>query len=289
MTPSPPPEAEILEALASFRSMFNAQRWAPEWVARLDVIEAAYRAAIAESVDLKNTMIDMANKAVERKDSKEKLYEHNTVLEGRCAWLESRAESAEAALAEAKKDAGVIVIGDGLRVGPLWVENCLKERDEARAEVEAYRVKSAGLFDENARLTDLLSDKKAVIEKKDREISRLVNFHVPPDHEHETGTVNPDGDCWVCALIVPAHGGVNQDMVKDNQEPCDGPYCPAYPHSHEVDCPPAKPCVHGYLGHMGCPPAPPSPDEKPCHECHREHHEHDGCHDARPTADEKGD
>lgn len=32
------------------------------------------------------------------------------------------------------------------------------------------------------------------------QVERLAQFHVPTDHEHELGSIDPDGECWVCQL-----------------------------------------------------------------------------------------
>ncbi len=52
-------------------------------------------------------------------------------------------------------------------------------------------------------LLSALRESREKLAEAEKRIERLAQFHVPPDHEHESDTPNPDGDCWVCFLQKP--------------------------------------------------------------------------------------
>lgn len=79
----------------------------------------------------------------------------------------------------------------------------LSAAEQRAAELEGVRGEAALWKGCTQREQARAERAESLLAEVERRIERLATFHVPPDHEHESGTVNPDGDCWVCALQSP--------------------------------------------------------------------------------------
>lgn len=74
------------------------------------------------------------------------------------------------------------------------IEELTRERDEWKAVAQGRTVSC--VCGGQARIAELETQGEALTAR----VKRLASFHVPSNHEHETGDVNPDGPCWVCEL-----------------------------------------------------------------------------------------
>jgi hypothetical protein len=69
---------------------------------------------------------------------------------------------------------------------------------KARALAEANK-RIAELSDLTPYIRQIQAAESSLRQAQER-VERLAKVHVPPDHDHESDTPNPDGDCWVCRI-----------------------------------------------------------------------------------------
>ena len=173
------------------RSEANAKRIVDIWVTHEIIRQGGHNAYRQMNKLLDESKADLA---ASRKLNEELKAEMTTLksLEQQ-AWHKAQFELERAAKAEAKSAKDI-----------EWAKTMRHSYEEELTGLKQLlrieRDNSARAEKERDSALAKLAEQSEVVKGLRRQVERLCMVHVPAYHEHETETIDPDGDCWVCHI-----------------------------------------------------------------------------------------